>query len=158
MNYEAVEQMIKDQDVVLSAIGAPATSKSPVRSEGTRNIIRAMEAANICRFISLSTIGVGDSREMLPFLYKYILVPLFLRRAFDDHEIQETLVRKSSLDWIIVRPAALTDGNFNGTYQTGFPVTEKNLEFKISRADVTDFMLKKLTNDLYIRKMPELSY
>jgi len=77
MDSASVERAVQGQDAVLSAIGAPDSSKELVRSEGTRNIIRAIEKAGIRRFISLSTIGVGDSREMLPFLYKYILFPLF---------------------------------------------------------------------------------
>ncbi len=158
MDSASVERAVQGQDAVLSAIGAPDKSKDPVRSEGTRNIIRAMEQAGIRRFISLSTIGVGDSREMLPFLYKYILVPLFLRHAFADHAIQENYIEQSRLDWTIIRPAALTDGNHTGAYRHGFPVSEKNLKFKISRADVADFMLKQLTDNTYLHKTPGVSY
>ncbi len=158
MNSDSVEQAVQGQDAVLSAIGAPDKSKEPVRSEGTQNIIGAMEKAGIRRFISLSTIGIGDSREMLPFYYKYILVPLFLRHAFADHEVQENYIKESRLDWTIVRPAALTDGNRTGAYRQGFPVSEKNLKLKISRADVADFMLKQLTDDTYLHQTPGVSY
>lgn len=158
MNLAAVEQAVQVQEAVMSAIGAPDKSREPVRSEGTQNIIRAMEEANVRRFISISTIGVGDSRETLPFLYKYILVPLFLRHAFADHEIQENYIKQSQLDWTIIRPAALTDDNRTGAYRHGFPVTEKNLKLKISRADVADFMLKQLTDKTYFHKTPGVSY
>ncbi len=158
MDSAAVGQAVQGQDAVLSAIGAPSSSKEPVRSEGTRNIIRSMEKAGIQRFISLSTLGVGDSREMLPFLYKYILVPLFLRHAFADHEIQENYIKGSRLDWTIIRPAALTDGNRTGAYRHGFPISEKNLKLKISRADVADFMLKQLAEAAYVHKTPGVSY
>lgn len=158
MEFASVEQAVKNQDVVFSTIGSPALSKNTVRSEGTRNIICAMEKTGIKRFISVSTFGVGDSREMLPFLYKYILVPLLLRHVFADHEVQENYIKQSRLNWTIVRPTALTNGSHTGEYKHGFPLTGKNLKNKISRADVADFMLKQLTDDTYIRKTPGLSY
>ncbi len=151
MNSAAVEQAVRGQEVVLSAIGAPPSSKDPIRAEGTRNIIRAMEKIGVRRFISLSSHGVGDTREMLP-------VPIFLRRVFADHEVQEDYIKQSRLDWTIVRPTALTDGQRMGAYRHGVPVTEKNLKNKISRADVADFMLKQLAEDTYLRKTPTISY
>jgi putative NADH-flavin reductase len=158
MDLIAVEQAVKGQDVVLSAIGVPPSSKDPIRAEGTRNIIRAMEKIGVRRFISLSSHGVGDTREMLPFLYKYFIVPIFLRRVFADHEVQEDYIKQSRLDWTIVRPTALTDGQRTGAYRQGVPVTEKNLKKKISRADVADFMLRQLAEDTYLRKTPTISY
>ncbi len=148
MNSAAVEQAVRGQEVVLSAIGAPPSSKDPIRAEGTRNIIRAMEKIGVRRFISLSSHGVGDTRE----------VPIFLRRVFADHEVQEDYIKQSRLDWTIVRPTALTDGQRMGAYRHGVPVTEKNLKNKISRADVADFMLKQLAEDTYLRKTPTISY
>jgi putative NADH-flavin reductase len=158
MNSAAVEQAVKGQDVVLSAIGAPPSSKDPIRAEGTRNIIRAMEKIGVRRFISLSSHGVGDTRETLPLLYKYVIVPIFLRRVFADHEVQEDYIKQSRLDWTIVRPTALTDGQRTGAYRHCVPVTEKNHNNKISRADVADFMLKQLAEDTYLRKTPTISY
>lgn len=43
MDAAAVERVIPGHDAVLSALGAPAIRTGTVRSEGTRNIVRAME-------------------------------------------------------------------------------------------------------------------
>ena len=83
---------------------------------------------------------------------------LLLRPAFADHQAQELLVRESGLDWVIVRPAAFTNGPATDAYKHGFPATEKNLTFKISRADVAGFMLRQLTDDTYLHRTPGLSY
>ena len=82
----------------------------------------------------------------------------FLRQAYADHVSQEDHVRKSDLDWIIVRPAAFTDGARTGEYRHGFPGNDKTTKLKVSRADVADFMLKQLTLEEYLRKTPGLSY
>lgn len=117
LDYATVERAVKGRDAVLSALGTPATTKNPVRSEGTRNILRAMEHHGVRRFICLSSLGIGDSRQQLPFLYKYLLVPLLLRQGFAEHELQEGYVRESKTHWTIVRPGALTPGPRTKTYR-----------------------------------------
>jgi putative NADH-flavin reductase len=152
---------MQGQDAVLCAIGAPANKTGRVRSEGTRNIIQAMKATGIKRFICQTSLGYGDSKKILdqtPFIFKHIIVPFVLKKAFADHALQEEYIKQSQLDWIIARPANLTDEAYTGVYKQGFPVTEKKLKMKISRADVADFMLKQLTKDTYLRKTPGLSY
>ena len=142
----------------MSALGTPPLTKKTVRSEGTWNIVRTIEKVGVRRLVCLSSLGVGDSRHLLPFLYKYMLVPFLLRQGFAEHELQEEFVKQSRTDWIIIRPGAFTNGSRTGLYRHGFPVTDKTIKAKISRADVADFMVKQLTDDTYIRKTPGVSY
>lgn len=156
MDPASVEKAVQGQDAVLCSIGAGR--KGAVRSEGTRNIIYAMEKTGVRRFICQSSLGVGDSRGNLNFFWKYIMFGLLLRPAYADHVRQEDYVKQSNLDWIIVRPGAFIDGALSGEYRHGFPGTDKTTKLKISRADVADFMLKQLTDDTYLHKTPGLSY
>ncbi|WP_375435161.1 NAD(P)-dependent oxidoreductase [uncultured Hymenobacter sp.] len=158
LDFASVERVMQGQEVVLSALGAPASQKDAVRSEGTRHIIRAMEQTGVRRFICLTTLGIGDSQQALPFAYKYLLVPLFLRQAFADSERQEEYIRQSALEWTIARPGTLTNGQRTGQYRHGFPASEKGLKMKISRADVADFMLRQVQDHAYLRKAASLSY
>ena len=153
----AVEKDVNGHDAVLCAIGTGA-GRSTLRAEGTRNIVRAMEKAGVQRLICQSSMGVGDSRANLGFLTKYVIVPVFLRHAFADHERQEAVVKESTLDWIIVRPPHLKDGPRTGTYRHGFPTTDTGIQGKISRADVADFMLKQLADTTYLHQTPGVSY
>ena len=152
----SVEKAVQGRDAVLCSLGAGL--KGVVRSEGTRNIIHAMEKAGVRRFICQSTLGVGDSRNNLNFFWKHIMFGLLLRSAYADHVSQENHVKQSHLDWTIVRPSAFTDGERTGQYRDGFPGTDKTTKLKISRADVADFMLKQLTDDTYLHMTPGLSY
>lgn len=158
MDFASVEKAVRGQEAVLSALGAPASQRDSVRSDGTQNIIRAMEESGVRRFVCMTTLGMGDSRDLLPFHYKYFIVPLVLRHAFADSEIQEDRIRRSNLDWTIVRPAALTNGDRTGAYRHGFSAKEKGLKIKVSRSDVADFMLGQLADDTYLRKTPGVSY
>jgi putative NADH-flavin reductase len=152
----AVEKAVREQDAVVCALGAGA--KGGIRSEGTRTIIRAMEASGVRRLICQSSLGVGDSRENLNFFWKHIMFGMLLRQAYADHVAQENHVRQSRLDWTIVRPGAFTDGPRTGDYRHGFAGNDKAITHKISRADVADFVLKQLTDRTYLHKTPALSY
>jgi len=152
----SVAKAVEGHDAVLCTLGAGR--KGGVRTEGTINIIHAMEKTGVRRFICQSSLGVGDSRENLNFLWKYIMFGLLLRPAYADHGKQEAYVKQSKLEWIIPRPAAFTDGACTGHYRHGFACTDKTTQLKISRADVADFMLKQLSDDTYLHKTPGLSY
>jgi putative NADH-flavin reductase len=157
LDETVVEGAVAGQGVVLSTIGASA-GRSTLREDGTRNIVKAMAKTGVRRLISLSSLGVGDSRGNLTFFTKHIVVDVFLRHAFADHERQEAVVRQSSLDWIIVRPPHLKDGPRTGVYRHGFPTTDTTIRGVISRADVADFMLGQLTDDTYLHRTPGVSY
>ncbi len=60
LDPSAVEAAMHGHDAVLCALGAGR--KGVVRSEGTRNIISAMEKSGVTRLICQSTLGVGDRR------------------------------------------------------------------------------------------------
>ncbi len=158
LDSASVERAIHGQDVVLCTLGLPPLGKGNLRANGTKNIIHAMEKTGVKRLICQSSVGIGDSRDTLPFLMKYLIIPFMLRRVFADHEIQENYIKESQLDWIIVRPAALTDGELTGFYQQGYSADNKTVTHKISRADTADFMLKQLADNNFLRKTPSISY
>jgi uncharacterized protein YbjT (DUF2867 family) len=55
----------------------------------------------------------------------------------------EDVVRKSGLDWTIVRPPRLTDKPLTGTYRTAYGQNIRRGIF-VSRADVAHLMLRVL--------------
>ena len=157
LDAQSVERAVVGQQAILCALGARA-ERTTLREEGTRNIVSAMEKHDVSRLVCLSSLGVGDSRANLPFFTKHVIVDIFLRHAFADHERQERVVRESSLAWTIVRPPRLADGPRSGQYQHGFPPEYPKIRGQVSRADVADFMLQQLTDDTYPRRSPGISY
>ena len=79
-----------------------------------------------------------------------------VKNVYDDKERQEEAIKQSDLDWVIVRPARLTDEPAKGEYRVylGGSYTAET----ISRADVAAFMLAQLTDDTYVHKTPVISY
>jgi putative NADH-flavin reductase len=158
LDYPSVQAAVRGQEAVLSALGVRKLGKNTTLSDGTKNILRAMGQHGVRRFVCESSLGVGDSKGQLGWAYNLLIIPLFLRHVFRDKEVQEQSIKQSDLDWIIVRPAALTNGPRTGAYRSGFGPTGRAIRGKVSRADVADFMLRQLTDDTYLRKTPGLSY
>ncbi len=145
MNHTLVEEAVIGHDAAICILGSGKKLSGNVRSQGTQNIIQALEKAGIRRFICQSTLGAGDSWSNLNLYWKYIMFGLILRIVFADHEIQEEYVRQSNLDWTIIRPAAFIEGDRTGEYRHGFPSSDRTSSLTISRPDVADFILKQLT-------------
>lgn len=159
LDYAAVEAAVRGQDAVLSALGHKQWFRpTRILSEGTRNIVRAMEACGVRRFISETSLGVGSSWGRLGLLYTLIVIPFILPFYYWDKGRQEAVIRESPLDWIIVRPGILTDGPKRGAYRHGPRVGHWLRSLRISRADVADFMLNQLTDNTHLRSAPGLAW
>jgi putative NADH-flavin reductase len=154
-NYSDVEKAIIGQNAVISALGNPTLKVKTTTSEGTRNIVKAMQTAGIKRFICETSLGVGDSREQAGFFFTKIIIPTLLKNAIADKEIQEQIIQASDLDWTIVRPGGLRNSAKTSVFRHGL---DKSINGQISRADVAEFMLKQISSDEYLRKIPAICY
>lgn len=154
-NAEEVKNAVKNHDAVFCALGDGRIGK--IRALGTLNIVHAMNSVSVRKLICLSTLGIGDSYGNLNFIWKHIMFGMLLKKAFNDHKLQEEYIRNSDLDYTIVRPSALTDGAITSGYAIGFDEKYKKLNLKISRADVADFMLRQLHREDYLKKAVSIS-
>jgi putative NADH-flavin reductase len=157
-----VERAIKGHDAVLVAIGPrrhAGTGETPVNvcSVATRHVLEAMAKHGTKRLVVLSSAGVGESRGkhqagIAGILFESLVVPTLLKRQFKDKELQESLVRESTVDWVIVQPTALTNGDPKGAYKVA--IDGSRVPARIARADVAAFMVDQVTSDTYLHKAP----
>jgi putative NADH-flavin reductase len=158
VDYASVERAVKDQDAVICALGSSTPAKrDPTLVDGVRHIIQAMEKAGVRRFVYLSFIAVRESRRALGPVVNYIVAPL-LHNVIDDHEEKERLIKQSRLDWVIVRPPRLTSGRHTGTYRSGEQIGARSLILTLSRADLAEFILKQLRDNMFVHKAPRVMY
>jgi|SRR5687767_9754887 len=152
----AVADAIQGRDAVISALGVskPLTHDADVIA-GIKNIIGAMEEHGVRRLIYLSFIGVRESRAAVGFVLRYI-APIPLRHEIADHEVKESLIRSSRLDWTIVRPPKLTNGPLTGDYRSGDDISTWKPVPLLSRSDLAHFVLQELVEPRYLRRMPRL--
>ncbi|HEY0670483.1 MAG TPA: NAD(P)-binding oxidoreductase [Sphingobacteriaceae bacterium] len=157
LDPQCVKEALIGQDIVLCALGAG--KRGGLRAPGTQNIVNNMMEMGIQRFICLTTLGCGESVKNLNFIWKNIMFGWLLKDAYQDHEQQEAFVRRSSLDWTIIRPAAFTDGPLTGVYKHSFSEHEKGISLKISKNDIAHFALSNLiANERNLRKALSISY
>ncbi len=153
----AVSEAVAGHDAVVVTLGAGSSRKSRIRSQGTMNVIRAMQEHGVRRLICQSTLGTHESWDNLNFFWKRIMFGALLRPVFLDHELQEQLVRASGLDWTIVRPSAFTDAPVAGKIREGFAPQDRQLKLKIRRVDVAGFLTRQVQDPQYLHKAVGLS-
>jgi nucleoside-diphosphate-sugar epimerase len=92
----SVEAAMRGQEAVLSALGHNRYySPARVMSEGTRNILSAMEKHGVARFVCETSLGIGDSAGRLGLLYALFIIPVILPLYFWDKTRQERLIAAS---------------------------------------------------------------
>jgi putative NADH-flavin reductase len=155
LDEAAVQQTLAGADAAVVSLGNTANNPEYVVSQGTQVILNVISQRDgPRRMVVVSSIGVGDSKDQVPFAFK-MLMKTVLRKAMEDKERQEALVKASGLDWIIVRPGGLTDGPATGQYQAG--LDPKISAGQVARADVAAFILQQLTDDTYLRQAPAIT-
>lgn len=154
----SVESAVRDQDAVICALGgANLLKREQAVVVGVHNIIMAMEESGVRRLIYLSADTVHETRAQLNALRK-VMVPLLFHNSSADHEINERMIKQSHLEWIIVRPPMLTNGERTGTYRSGEHLFSRSIIPRFSRTDLAEFLLQQLAQDTFLHKAPEVMY
>ena len=120
-----------------------------------RVLVNAMEASAVRRLICVTGFGAGDSRGRGGMLYNAALC-LFVGRIYADKDVQERVIRRSRLDWTIVRPTVLTNGPPTQAYRVLVDPGDWTSGF-ISRADVADFLVKQIEDRGLLRQTPAVT-
>jgi putative NADH-flavin reductase len=154
LDQTSVDAAVRGQEAVVSALGHKRYyPPNRILSEGTRNLLRAMETHGVHRFVCETSLGVGDSAGRLGMYYTFFTIPVVLPFYYWDKTRQEQLIAASSVEWVIVRPGLLNNGAKRGLYRHG-RVGSFLWTVRISRADVADFMLNQLSSNTYLRTAP----
>lgn len=155
-----VERALTGVDAVIQSLGVSFGPETVLKgttlfSKATRVLVDAMRATGVKRLVAVTGLGAGDSRGHGGFLYDSVIFPLVLKRVYDDKDIAEQIIKKSSLDWTIVRPGILTDAPASG----GYRVLVEPASWRggsIARADVADFLTKQVADSALVGKTPVL--
>ena len=152
LNSDELARAIHGHDAVLSGFG-PRTPVAKADVNLLRSfaaaLVSAMQRAAVRRAVVVSTAFLFRDALVPP---TYLIGRLFFSGIVADASAMEEIIRKSSLDWTIVRPPQLTDKPYTGKYR----VRESHLPrfgFHISRADVAGYLLKIVEERVSIEKI-----
>jgi putative NADH-flavin reductase len=147
-------------DAVVSALGlANGRRPTTVYSTGVGNILDAMRVAGVRRFVGVSALPVTPRAEV-SVLERRVLYPILYRffgAGYADMERMEQLLRRSAVDWTVVRPPRLTNGPATGRYRRA---VNHHLPHgrTISRADLAAEMLRLLDDPHAVRATVGVAY
>jgi putative NADH-flavin reductase len=143
-------------EVVLSALGLRDLGITQFYSESAKQLVAAAQQAQVKRLMIVSSVGT-DPTDHEPWWYLWLVRRLLINFYVDMARMEQFVMDTATLDWIIVRPSYLTNGEQTGVYR----VTPRHCPrggIRISRADLADFMLKQLEQDTYVGQTPALAY
>jgi uncharacterized protein YbjT (DUF2867 family) len=159
LKSEDVARALNGVDVVVQTLGVPPSLDLILRpvtlfSAATRILLPAMKAAGVRKLVCVTGFGAGDSNDAIN-IFQRLPFKALLQNAYNDKTVQEQLIVASDLDWLIVRPGVLTNFPASGRYQVlTSPNTWRN--GVISRADVADFIVTRISADQFNREKPVL--
>ena len=158
LDGEAVAKALAGCDAVISALGTKLAllHKETLLSTATRVLIDEMHKKAITRLLCITGIGAGDSRGHGGFLYDHIAQPLLLSSTYEDKDRQENEIRKSGLDWTIVRPTNLTDDPATDNIRALTDLTDFH-GGSIARADVAHFLITELEDRRWACQSPVIT-
>lgn len=136
---------------VVSLLGTPLLFRRvTLLSEGTRNVVEAMRRSGVTRLLCVTGMGAGDSRGHGGLVYDRLILPTLLRQVYADKDRQEAIVRQSGLQWVLIRPAFLTNRPGTGRYRTITAFGHERMT-TIARADVAHFIVDELREQRFDR-------
>ena len=164
-NFGHLKEALQECDAVLNTLNIARTSdfpwaklRTPVTflSDTMKVLIPTMAACEVKRVVITSAWGVADSKTEIPGWFRWLIDHSNIKYAYEDHLRQENLLKSSELDWTIIRPVGLTNGN-----KMKKTVISQNGEprprLTISRSHVSQVMLKVLNEATYIHEVLTVS-
>lgn len=123
----------------------------------TENLLAGMQTTGLRRLIYISGAGVTQPED--PWALATMLIrPLMILTAAEvlrDSTLGIERIKASDLAWTIVRAPRLDDSPARGSYRAGYI---KPTLATFSRADLAEFVLKLITSNEYLHRLPIVNY
>ena len=143
----SIARALEGADIVISALGTTSRKPNSVLSDGTRAILAAMERAGVSHFAAVTSLGCGDSYGQVNSRLMKLIIKTVAKEIWADKDRQEQAIRqageKGGIDYLIVRPGGLTNGEANGDWRELRAGQRSKGKQMIARADVADYILAR---------------
>ncbi|KAG0300048.1 hypothetical protein BGZ98_009543 [Dissophora globulifera] len=139
-----VDSCVEGQDVVVNLIGARLMANDTTIGSHSQVVLNnALKKHNVRRLIVVTSYGCHGLRNHLiqtKMLFSWMLMTGILK----DKVLQEDVIQRdsTSLDWTIVRPITLKDGDLSGKYWVSSDdLPKKNKVKMLTRKDLAHYIL-----------------
>mmetsp|Transcript_8323 Transcript_8323/g.20579 ORF Transcript_8323/g.20579 Transcript_8323/m.20579 type:complete len:299 (-) Transcript_8323:101-997(-) len=136
-DVQRVFEEIDDLDAVVSTIGGPPADPSS-DGMGNINLIEAAAKAGVKRFVLVTSIGTGDSKDAPPAQVYDVLKPVLLEKEKAEERLKQL---SGDMEFVIIRP-----GGLKSEPKTGEGVLTQDVTVcgPIHREDVASLVCKCL--------------
>ncbi len=153
-----LSKSIQNADAIIITLGTSKNMKATTLfSDFAKLIVEINREKKIdVPLLFVTGFGAGESKNYVPWLVKMFLKHL-LKDVYADKTKMEEIITHSDLNWTVVRPGRLLDGELTEKYRI------ENKLFKginiggINRADVADFLIKQVEKQTELKQYVALS-
>ncbi len=138
LNLEEVRGAVSGQEAVISTVPLSGVA---------RNIVAAMQGERVRRCVVVSAYPVVATRPWLMIRFTW----LFFGKVYRDNRVMEEIVTKSGLDWTIVRPPRLINGDPTKRVRVEPKDNFDSGPYSIRRADLAAVLLDEVESHRDVR-------
>jgi putative NADH-flavin reductase len=153
-----LEAVMPGHDAVISVLGVRNFS-GPITllSEGMETITNVMKGTGVKRLLTIGGAGILQQTETR-LRRDDPGFPPYLHNITADHYRVFDILSRSKLDWTIVTPPYMPDGERTGEYLVEADYFPKNARNEIAVEDVADFLLKEMEENNFVGKRVGIAY
>jgi putative NADH-flavin reductase len=153
-----LSKSIQNTDAIIITLGTSKNMKATTLfSDFAKLIVEIHREKKIdIPVIFVTGFGAGESKNYVPWLVKMFLKYL-LKDVYADKTKMEEIITHSDLNWTIVRPGRLLDGELTEKYRVENSLFNGINIGGINRADVADFLIKQAEKQTELKQYIALS-
>ena len=156
VEVDDLEETVRGTEAVLSTVGPPQRNpgKPELYEKAMEDLVAVLESQNIKRLIHTGGAahlgGENENWDMRRRLLRLFLI-LVAKPILVAKQLEWEVLKKSDLDWTLVRPPRITEGELTRNVLAD----EKNLAgMQVNVEDLASFMLEQITSKKWIKKAP----
>ncbi len=151
-----LEDVVSGQDAVISAMGSsPNGTELDIPATVMQAVVEAMRLAGVRRLVGLAggAVDVPGERKSLSSRLTSGVVRLLARNVVEAKQREFAVVHASDLDWTMVRPPRVVEGEPTGRVEIG----PKIHGFRVTAGDVGIAMVRLAEGAEWLRAAPYVS-
>lgn len=148
-----LDRLVAGADAVISTLG-PTAKEASLHAETATALIASMSAAGVARLVGVSGAGIdvpGDRKSLSARVISKAIQTLG-GAVVKDKPAEYEVYAASDLDWTLVRPPRLVDGEATGRVE--HDAHRSTSSTKIVRADLAAFLVDVVEREFYVRQAP----
>jgi uncharacterized protein len=143
-NEVALKNALEGKDAVLIALAGSAKQGYEVLSAAAEAVIKAMEATGVGRVVMICSSGVLDADDGG---YRGKNLADEFKPIFAEHLKAYRAFDKTNLDWTILCPPNLPEGDYSGSLESAVEALPQGLGFSAYTGDVAHLMIDVLERE-----------